>query len=157
VQPDNSRDFVYVDDAVYATLLCANQIGKVQGRSLNIASNHKTTIRDIVAEIQSLFGIKSEPIWGDMPNRRWDLKEWYGDARLAEELTGWKSETSLREGLALTAEWQRNYAMPLYEKKLVQDKIIHKLTAVIACYKDAQAIPIMHERLTKTFRKIGVD
>jgi polyisoprenyl-phosphate glycosyltransferase len=32
-----------------------------------------------------------------------------------------------------------------------------KLSAIIACYKDAQAIPIMHERLTRVFKKIGVD
>lgn len=32
-----------------------------------------------------------------------------------------------------------------------------KLSAVIACYKDEQAIPIMYDRLTKTFSKIGVD
>jgi dolichol-phosphate mannosyltransferase len=32
-----------------------------------------------------------------------------------------------------------------------------KISAVIACYNDAQAIPIMHERLTNTFNKIGCD
>lgn len=32
-----------------------------------------------------------------------------------------------------------------------------KISAIIACYKDAQAIPIMHARLTKVFKKIGVD
>ena len=32
-----------------------------------------------------------------------------------------------------------------------------KISAIIACYKDAQAIPIMHDRLTKVFKKIGVD
>lgn len=32
-----------------------------------------------------------------------------------------------------------------------------KISAIVACYKDAQAIPIMHERLTKTFRKLKVN
>lgn len=32
-----------------------------------------------------------------------------------------------------------------------------KISAIIACYKDAQAIPIMHERLTQVFKKIGVE
>jgi polyisoprenyl-phosphate glycosyltransferase len=32
-----------------------------------------------------------------------------------------------------------------------------KISAIIACYNDAQAIPIMHERLTRVFKKIGVD
>jgi len=32
-----------------------------------------------------------------------------------------------------------------------------KLAAIIACYRDAPAIPIMHERLTRVFQKLGVD
>ena len=157
VQPDISRDFVYIDDAVYATLLSANKIQNVQGKSLNIASNNKTTIRDIASAIKEIFSIEKNPEWGDFPNRKWDLKEWYGNASLANELIGWQNETPLKEGLKKNAEWQKNYSMPLYEKKLVQDKIRHKLSAVIACYRDEQAIPYMHERLSKTFQKIGVD
>tara|TARA_B100000787_G_C16193111_1_gene298799 strand:- start:454 stop:1398 length:945 start_codon:yes stop_codon:yes gene_type:complete len=30
-----------------------------------------------------------------------------------------------------------------------------KISAVIACYKDEQSIPLMHKRLTSTFKKIG--
>lgn len=157
VQPDISRDFVYVDDAVLATLLSANQIDAIAGQSLNIASGMKTTMRDIASTIQEIFSIDKSPEWGDFPNRKWDLKEWYGNASLAEKLIGWKNETSLKDGLLKNYEWQKSYSKPLYEKKLAQDKIRHKLSAVIACYKDEQAIPYMHERLTKTFRKIGVD
>lgn len=157
VQPDISRDFVFVEDAIYATLLAANNIHKTKSKSLNIASGHKTTIRDIATAIKKQFGIVSDPHWGDMPNRKWDLKEWYGNPSLAKELLGWQSETNLETGLLSTYDWQKNYSMPLYEKKLAQDKIRHKLTAVIACYKDAQAIPFMYERLTNTFKKIEVD
>lgn len=32
-----------------------------------------------------------------------------------------------------------------------------KISAVIACYKDAQAIPIMYDRLVKVFKKINID
>ena len=32
-----------------------------------------------------------------------------------------------------------------------------KISAIIACYRDAQAVPVMHERLTSVFKKIGVD
>jgi len=157
VQPDISRDFVYVDDAIYATLLCANKIQNIQGKSLNIASNGKTTMRDIAAAIKGIFNLPADPQWGNMPNRKWDLKEWYGNAELAADLIGWKSETTLSQGLEKTYQWQKDYSMPLYEKKLVQDKIRHKLSAVIACYKDEQAIPYMYQRLTEVFRKIAVD
>ena len=32
-----------------------------------------------------------------------------------------------------------------------------KLSAIIACYRDAPAVPIMHQRLTAVFGKLGVD
>ena len=158
VQPDISRDFVYIDDTVYATLLSANSdFQKTRGRSINIASGAKTTIREIATTIKNVFNLSNEPEWGDFPNRKWDLKDWYGNATLANQLLGWQNETSLKDGLSATYLWQKDYAKPLYEKKIVQDKIRHKLSAVIACYRDAEAVPYMYERLTNTFRKIGVD
>jgi nucleoside-diphosphate-sugar epimerase/glycosyltransferase involved in cell wall biosynthesis len=158
VQPDISRDFVYVDDAVYATLLSANSdFLKTRGQSFNIASGKKTTIRDIAGTIKDIFNLSNDPEWGDFPNRKWDLKDWYGDAEKAKELLHWENQTSLKDGLSQTYEWQKDYSKPLYEKKIVQDKIRHKLSAVIACYRDEQAIPYMYERLTNVFKKIGVD
>lgn len=158
VQPDISRDFVYIDDTVYATLLSANSdFQKTRGKSINIASGAKTTIREIATTIKNVFHLSNEPEWGDFPNRKWDLKDWYGNAALANQLLGWQNETSLKDGLSATYLWQKDYAKPLYEKKIVQDKIRHKLSAVIACYRDAEAVPYMYERLTNTFRKIGVD
>ena len=32
-----------------------------------------------------------------------------------------------------------------------------KISAIIACYRDAPAVPIMHERLVAVFTKIDVD
>ncbi len=158
VQPDISRDFVYIDDAVYATLLAANaDLRTIGGQSINIASNIKTTIRDLAAIAKDIFAIEHEPTWGDFANRKWDLKEWYGNAGLAKQLLNWESVTPLKEGLIKTYQWQAAYSKPLYEKKIYQDQILHKITAIIACYKDAQAMPIMYERLVKTFYKMNVD
>src|SRR3989338_3606281 len=33
----------------------------------------------------------------------------------------------------------------------------HKISAIIACYKDTKAIPLMYKRLTSTFKKLGTD
>ena len=38
--------------------------------------------------------------------------------------------------------------------QLIKNK---KLSAVIACYRDAPAIPVMYERLTAVFQKLGMD
>ena len=37
------------------------------------------------------------------------------------------------------------------------DRSAIRLSAIIACYRDEPAIPIMHRRLTDTFNKLGVD
>ncbi|HMG84065.1 MAG TPA: NAD-dependent epimerase/dehydratase family protein, partial [Ferruginibacter sp.] len=158
VQPDISRDFVYIDDAIYATLLAGNgDFSLIGGQSINIASNIKTTIRDIAATAKEIFNITTDPVWGDFTNRKWDLKEWYGNAALAKKLLKWEAVTSLKDGLIKTYNWQKEYSKPLYEKKVYQDQIQHKITAIIACYKDAEAMPFMYERLVKTFNKINVD
>jgi polyisoprenyl-phosphate glycosyltransferase len=158
VQPDISRDFVYIDDAIYATLLASNADFDITGgQSINIASNKKTTIRDIANTAKEIFGIPDEPVWGDFANRKWDLKEWYGNASLAKKILNWEATTPLQEGLIKTYKWQKEYSKPLYAKKLYQDRVKHKITAVIACYKDAEAMPFMYERLVKAFHKIYAD
>ncbi len=61
VQPDISRDFVYIDDTVYATLLSANSdFLKTRGKSINIASGAKTTIREIANTIKNVFHLSNE-------------------------------------------------------------------------------------------------
>ena len=151
VNPEISRDYVYIDDAVEATILAATKgIEKNRGESLNIASGKKTTIKELVAEVKTICNIPTDPTWGSMPNRAWDLTEWYGDPSHTEKVLGWKASTSLKEGLQKEFTWQQNFAMPPVKKG-------DKLSAVIACYKDGQAIPYMHERLTKVFTELGVD
>jgi len=39
----------------------------------------------------------------------------------------------------------------------VADAGVPRISAVIACYKDAQAIPLMHQRLSEVFRALGVE
>jgi dolichol-phosphate mannosyltransferase len=58
------------------------------------------------------------------------------------------------------AEWMstlpsREHYFELSKKFGLDTK--HSVTAVIACYKDGQAIPIMYERLKKTFTKLNLD
>lgn len=159
VDPDVSRDFVYVDDAVDAAILAAGERAReLAGRSINIGSGTKTTIRDMVETTRRVFGVDEVPTWGSMPNRAWDLKEWFGDPRLASDVLGWKARTSLEDGLRLTANWMKaeGAAAPLVEASVDVEKPV-RLSAIIACYRDAQAIPVMHQRLTKVFREMRVD
>ncbi len=161
VNPEVSRDFVYIDDAVEAFIDTAINLKEEDyGQSFNIGSGVKTTIREAAVAAKEVFGITEEPHFGSMPERDWDEHDWYANNRKAELHLGWKPRTAFREGLALTAEWYR----------AIEDKETYKrsskkfgldtersVTAIIACYKDNQAIPIMYERLKATFAKLNID
>ncbi|HXB41704.1 MAG TPA: NAD-dependent epimerase/dehydratase family protein [Bacteroidia bacterium] len=151
--PEISRDYVYIDDVVEVTVLAATKgVINARGQALNIASGKKTTLKELITEVKTLCNIPHEPVWGSMENRAWDLTEWYGDATLAEKVLGWKAKTALKDGLQKQLVWQKNYVQPQIQKNKRD-----KLSAVIACYKDGQAISYMHERLTKVFTEMKVD
>lgn len=158
VSPDISRDFVYISDAVEAFIDAANNITtETSGNSFNIASGVKTTMRELSDTAIKTFNIDAAPQWGSMTNRQWDLAEWYGDPSQANSLLNWKAKVPLVEGLKKTYEWQEknnyeNIIIPSFEKPQLNPVI----TAIIACYKDAQAIPFMYDRLVKMFNETKV-
>ncbi|PWK25228.1 dolichol-phosphate mannosyltransferase [Arcicella aurantiaca] len=158
VSPEISRDFVYMSDCVEAFIDSALKMSpEIRGKSYNIASGVKTTIGDLVEVCRKEFGIKEEPSWGSMQNRSWDLAEWFGDPTEANKDLGWKAKTPLNQGLRQYFDWQEGIQ---YEGKLLpafQNPYLNPvITAIIACYRDAEAIPFMYERLVKTFNEMKV-
>jgi nucleoside-diphosphate-sugar epimerase/glycosyltransferase involved in cell wall biosynthesis len=158
VSPEISRDFIYVGDVVEAFIDAALQVNdETRGKSFNIASATKTTMQQLLDITISEFAIAEKPQWGSMTNRKWDLKDWYGDAANAKKFLGWEAATSLQEGLRKTFEWQQHIQ---YEETIIpafeNPKLNPVISAVIACYKDGQAIPFMYERLVKVFHDIRV-
>lgn len=158
VSPDISRDFVFVEDCVEAFLDAALKIDdEKSGRSYNIATGRKTTMGDLVDVTRKAFSIAKEPEWGSMSNRKWDLAEWFGDPSAFENDFGWKARTPLEDGLIRYSQWQDAVQ---YDSRLIpafeNPKLNPVITAIIACYKDAQAIPFMYERLVKTFNELKV-
>jgi dolichol-phosphate mannosyltransferase len=85
------------------------------------------------------------------------LADWYGDPTSIQKDFGWEAFTSLENGLVKTKKWQDDIG---YETTLIpafeNPKLNPVITAIIACYKDAQAIPFMYERLVKTFNQLKV-
>ncbi len=106
VDPNISRDFVYVSDAVQAfEAVLANAARLTPGEVFNVGSGAKTTLAELVQLVRELFGIQAEPVWGSMPDRTWDHPEWFADPSKAARLLPWRSTTSLRAGLDATARW----------------------------------------------------
>ncbi len=156
VNPAISRDFLYVDDCTRAFVRAALTTCRSHpGQAYNIATGIKTSLAEIAQLAKKTFQIPVEPVFGSMPNRKWDLSNWYGDPALAKTQLGWASRTPLEAGLVLSSTWEKS-AAPHVRFGMVASKV-EKLSAVIACYRDHQAIPVMHERLTKVFSTLGVN
>ena len=160
VRPDVSRDFVYVDDASEAFIDAALNLREDDyGESFNIGTGAKTTIGELAEIARTEFGVAAAPVF-TMPDRRWDVSEWYARIDRARERLGWSPQTALRDGLRRTADWYRGLPdKELYRRASKQFGLDtrHSVTAVVACYKDNLAIPIMVERLTAVFTKLHVD
>ena len=160
VEPEVSRDFVHVDDACAAFVDAALALKpELWGRSYNIGSGMRTPMRELAATARAVFGQASEPVFASMPNRAWDVSAWYADPRRAQAELGWRATVGLEQGLRSMAQWVRSLddlaAYARSSKRLGLDEV-HSVSAVIACYKDAQAIPVMHQRLKAVFERLGI-
>ncbi len=160
VNPAVSRDFIYVDDVTESFVDTALNLSSADyGESFNIGTGQKTTIGEVAATARRLFSIPAEPAF-TMPERQWDVQEWYANNDKARQHLGWEPRTTFEQGLQATIDWYR--ALPdkqRYEqssKKYGLDTV-YSVSAVIACYKDNLAIPIMYERLRATFTKLNID
>lgn len=158
VAPEISRDFVYIDDVVEAFILAATRgVVRAPGASINIATGRPTNIREVAAHAKRLFDLRGEPVWSSMPNRSWDLEQWYGNPGRAREILGWEARTSFPEGLQATVDWtRRQSAVPEVRSHKRLDSSL-RISAVVASYKDEPAVTVMHERLAKVFRDLKVD
>lgn len=160
VDPRTSRDFVHVDDVCAAFIMAAVKMHPdLYGESFNVGSGIKTTIGELAELTRKEFKIADQPQFGTMEGRAWDLAEWYANPRKAQDLLGWRAEIPLDQGLRQMSNWVGGLSdedMVASSKKNAGRRK-RSLSAIIACYKDGQAIPIMHQRLTETFQKLGID
>lgn len=160
VDPHTSRDFIHIDDVCAAFIIAAARMHPgLYGENFNIGTGIKTTIADLAETTQRLFDITEQPKFGSMEGRSWDLADWYADPSKALKQLDWKSKITLEEGMLSMSTWVKQ----LTDTQLLKTTKEHlhtrkrSISAIIACYKDSQAIPIMYRRLTDTFHKIGVD
>jgi polyisoprenyl-phosphate glycosyltransferase len=161
VSSETSRDFIYVDDVVNAFITVAANIKQSHfGESFNIGTGSKTTIKELAELSCRKFNLDVIPEYGTMSGRMWDHQEWCSDPRLMKKEFGWKASITLEEGLSKTVAWWKEFLQSHNIKSLTKNNASQKkssITAIIACYKDYDAIPIMYNRLKDVFTKIDVD
>jgi nucleoside-diphosphate-sugar epimerase len=105
--PETARDFVYAEDVTTAYLLAATCDAQEPDAVYNIGSGRQTTLRDVVRVARSALTIPTEPIWGTMPNRRWDTTTWVANHERARQVLGWEPRYAFEEGFRAMVDWFR--------------------------------------------------
>jgi nucleoside-diphosphate-sugar epimerase len=99
---EQTRDFTFVANVVDAVLRAAETPG-VGGEVINVATNRRISLNELLATLNKIFGTNLEPIYKEA--RQGDVKDSLADISKAERLLGYKPTVGLEEGLRQTVEW----------------------------------------------------
>lgn len=97
---EQSRDFLYIDNAIQANLLAAE--GAVSGKAFNVGTGGRVTVNELVETLNELLGTDIQPIYDDP--RPGDVRHSHADISKAAELLGYEPEVGFEDGLRQTIE-----------------------------------------------------
>jgi CDP-glucose 4,6-dehydratase len=105
------RDLLYVEDAAAAYMAIADALGRGEGAGMafNAGGERPYTVLEIVETIARLAGTGTEPEVRGEGNPEGEIERQYVDSTRLRELTGWRPQFSLEDGLARTIEWYREH------------------------------------------------
>ena len=93
---EQQRDWIYVGDIVSAVLATIGRDGGV----FNVGTGEATSVNELFAACRDVAGVDAEATYA--PARAGDVVRSVLDVSHTERALGWRSQTSLAEGLALT-------------------------------------------------------
>ena len=105
---DRYRDFIYIDDVI--DVLVQNIENPITyGKSYNVGTGVKTSVRSLILEMLKVYGIEENeaPIKIDSgtPGDQFGI---YSDISKINNETGWAPRFSLDEGLGKMVSWIKN-------------------------------------------------
>lgn len=103
-----SRDFVYIDDVVAATALCADP-GVHGVAAMNVGSGIRTSVLDVAHAIAAYFGADVPiKVTGDF--RLGDIRHNFADISRISNLTGFRPDWPFEKGLAEFLAWAETHS-----------------------------------------------
>lgn len=98
-----SRDFVYIDDVVDATIL-GIEIPEASGHVFNIGTGVATSVLNVAQTLCKMYGVPV-PIHVSGDYRIGDIRHNFADILQAKEILGFVPKWSFAKGIAAFAEW----------------------------------------------------
>ncbi len=104
------RDFLYVEDAARAFLAAGTQQARLNGRHFVIGSGRGTALveafRQVAEQVRLTTGrtVEVRHVPAPHPLSPIERRNFVADSSAFSQLTGWRAETTLEKGLALTTQ-----------------------------------------------------
>ncbi len=99
-----TRDLIFVGDVARANII-ASEHPSAAGKIFNICTGQSTRLLDLLDVLFRLFPNSPKPVFA--PPRAGDIYKSLGCPDRAEELIGFKAQTSLADGLKETVDWMQ--------------------------------------------------
>jgi CDP-glucose 4,6-dehydratase len=105
------RDFLHVDDAVaaYLSIEAALEQGGASGEAFNAGGERPHSVREVVDLIAAAAGTGIEPEYLGTGTPDGEIDRQYVDSTKLRELTEWRPQVELADGLQRTLEWYRGH------------------------------------------------
>jgi CDP-glucose 4,6-dehydratase len=106
------RDFLYVTDAVSAYLAVEHAVGAGgpgAGEAFNAGGETPHRVREVLETVVAVSGAELEPEYLGTGNPSGEIDRQYVDSTKLREMTGWRPEVGLRDGLIRTLDWYRDH------------------------------------------------
>jgi nucleoside-diphosphate-sugar epimerase len=101
---EQSRDFCFIDNVVDANMRGA-EVPEVNGQVVNVACGERTTLNEIVRDINGLLGTRIEPVYEAA--RAGDVKHSLADITEARQVLGYAPLVMFPEGLRRSIDWYK--------------------------------------------------
>ncbi|MGB9637229.1 MAG: GDP-mannose 4,6-dehydratase, partial [Microgenomates group bacterium] len=116
-----TRDFVYVEDAVRATVK-AMEIPKSEFEIINIGSGKQVSVLQVAEELIKLSGKDLKPEITYI-FRKGDVRHCFADITKAKSLLGWEPQVSFEEGAKEMFQWGKKQKADVSLKNFAQELI----------------------------------
>jgi CDP-glucose 4,6-dehydratase len=106
------RDFLYVSDAVSAYLAVEHAVGAGgpgAGEAFNAGGERPYSVAQVLRTVVEVSGTDLEPEILGTGNPAGEIDRQYVDSTKLREMTGWRPEVELRDGLIRTLDWYRDH------------------------------------------------
>ena len=101
---EQSRDFCFIDNVVQANMLGA-EARELHGEVVNVACGQRTTLNQIVADINKLLGTRIQPEY--RPARAGDVRHSLAEVSEARRVLGYEPRIMFPEGLQRSIAWYK--------------------------------------------------